>query len=165
MIEDDFMRPSPVRVLCQDGQFTPDAPEDLIAKYGAPAPIVTHAEPRVPPPVELPPAGKWWAPKRSVGRPRTKPAPDPAAARGRDWKRMDHVTAERILELQARGLTIEQIGLELGCTRYTIHARLHNARVIAEHASKVDAALRTCACGRPKWAARKRCARCNSRAK
>jgi len=158
MIEDDYMKPGPVKVLCAGGVFTNEADERIIAKY---------AEPRVAPdpvrrvnikPAFTPTALMRSRGKRPVGRPRTRPAKQPG--RGQAWNKIQEVSAERIIELQREGLTADQIGEKLGCTRFTVYSRLRVARRLSPEAAKTDEMLRTCACGNRKWACRATCSYC-----
>lgn len=100
-------------------------------------------------------------PKR--GRPRIHPPkPKPHVGEGKAWNRMPEVSVEKILELQAKGMTADQIGAELGCTRFTVYGRLRANRRSSPEAARQDAAIRTCQCGRNKWPGKQYCGVCNS---
>ena len=97
----------------------------------------------------------------AVGRPRTRPVKaKPHLGKGHAWSRLESVTVERILELQAEGLTAGQIGERLGCTQDTIFGRLRKLRRSSPEASRMDESLRTCSCGRRKWPTKPRCWYC-----
>lgn len=73
--------------------------------------------------------------RRPVGRPRIHPPKaHPHAGKGRGWNRKAEVTAERINELRERGLKVNEIAAELGCSRFTVMGRLRRAYVPKEAA-------------------------------
>lgn len=163
---------APVRILAVDGQFTPEASEEIRQRYAAPRDYVEPPKPVYLPefngsarsPVSAVKDRVAHAAKR-VGRPRVRPAkPKPHAGRGFAWNRNDGVTVEHILELQKQGKTAREIGVALGCDLTTVYGRLRNWRRESPERSQQDDALRQCpTCPRRKWATREKCIRCAQR--
>ncbi len=168
MIDDDFMKPGPVWVICADGQFSPDVDPSIIERYAAPRedhlahvklrnvnPTFHGARDRITP-------GKATKPHsiaRPVGRPRAK-SHHVTSGRGQGWKRYDQVTVEQIHALQKSGLDANQIAARLNCVRATIYKRLRTFRR-SPAGKDIDATLRTCpGCGMSKWATRPKCTWC-----
>lgn len=125
MIDDDYMKPGPVRVICRDGKFAHDAPVELREKYSTP---VAYQEP--PPRRDLRPDYRPTAASRKSILSRVRQN-HTAKREPSEWSaghRKAQVTLERILELERQGLSAAQIAIRLGCTRYTIYGRLRAAK-------------------------------------
>jgi uncharacterized protein (DUF433 family) len=109
---------------------------------------------------------KPYVKPEGVGRPRIHPVkPQPYKGKGYAWNRMEEVTVERILELQAQGLTGDQIGERFNCTRHTVYGRLRKWRREHPEVAAQHNASRTCECGRSKWASRLVCNFCAAEAR
>lgn len=168
MIDDDSCKPSPVRVLCADGVFAPDAPPEVREKYAGLRDLKISPKrelaPFYGPPAKITPGRatgiRDGSRSRPIGRPRTRPVRIPTGKPRGAWNRKDDCTVERILELQREGLTADQIGERLGCKRHTVYGRLRNAARSSGTEAQKYTDMRTCACGRRKWATREKCAVC-----
>lgn len=164
MITDDSNAPPPVRILCTNGVFSPDAPDEIRQRYSAPRDCGPETNLRT---FYMAKGRTGHTPQRAVKEriryAQLKPQPKRAMAtpskrvrRGKAWNVKDLVTAERILALQAEGLNTREIGDKLECSRDTILGRLRSLR-----RSQSQLAAITCECGRRKWAKNKRCQQCS----
>ena len=173
MILEDTPGPAPVRVLYTNNAWTSDATEELKKNFK----LVRDCEPE-PEKHPFPFARMSGDPvRRELGLDKPvlrKPLPErpkmeakprvlkpKRVATRKSQPRMEHVTVERIMELQAQGLTGEQIGKRLGCERSLVYKRLREFRNSSPENSRADAEMRICPCGRRKLAYRPQCSVCN----
>jgi IS30 family transposase len=90
----------------------------------------------------------------------------PRVGRGQGWSRIEGLSREKILELQALGLNARQIAERLECCPATIFKRLKLARRADEAIAVAEATNRICPlCGGRKWPNRPACNRCVQRQK
>ena len=140
MISEDTHGPAPVRVLYTNNAWTEHAPEELKQNFK----LVRDYEPE-PEKHPFPFTRMSGDPvRRELGLDKPvlrKPLPErpkmeakprvlkpKRVATRKSQPRMEHVTVERIMELQSQGLTGEQIGKRLGCERSLVYKRLRELR-------------------------------------
>lgn len=172
MITDDSYIPSPPKILCANGVFAADAPEAIRKRYAG---LHDCAPEETCKTFYMPYERTGHTPERAAkvrvryealkpSKPRVRKVPfKPRARRGTTWNAMDHVTAEKIMELQSHGLTTQAIGERLGCSRDTILGRLRKHRKEASDGGAAELATRTCACGKRKWAKSAKCQKCRNK--
>lgn len=179
MLLDDDLKPAPVRVLKLNGKFTPEATPDIVAKYSQPkrmteqemsypqnfvglASFPKKQDPDVPrlPIVPRPESAYRRAAAVRVYVPKPKPQ-----GPGRDgWvNAKTGMTVEGIFDVQAQGLSLDQVAKKFHCTQAAVYKRLKIYECSSPEAAARVAALRVCSCGQQKIAFRATCFWCTRR--
>jgi len=123
--------PAPARQLFHEGKWADWVPDSVRSRYAEPIPYVERPARRSRMdeiPLYEPALGSVTRGGRATRFRAKKPQPLTLDGRPKTGSKLAHVTAGRILELKAMGMSMPEIAKRLGCTRATCYARLSGRR-------------------------------------